>query len=590
MVSKLKRFLQRQLRTTIESLLEEGVWSLQAIPEIPMERARDPSHGDFASAVALGLARELGARPRAIAEQLVARLPACDRVRKIEVAGPGFINFSLSDSALRAVTADILAAGEAYGRCDLGGGLRVQVEFVSSNPTGPLHVGHGRHAAYGAALANLLEAAGFRMQREYYVNDVGRQMDTLAVSVWLRYLELCGHRVEFPGKGYQGDYIAEIAAEVHADEGDALVVDTAALTRELPPAGATDAQREAYLGALIDGAKRALGSARFDSLFGRVRDAMVADIRDDLEAFGVEFDQWHSEGSMVAGGAIERAMDKLRARGHLFERDGAVWFRTTDFGDEKDRVVIRENGASTYFASDIAYHLEKFERGFDRVIDVWGADHHGYVPRVKAALAAMGRDPDHFGVTLLQFVNLYRDGKRLQMSTRSGQFVTLRELREEVGADAARFFYVSRKGEQHLDFDLDLAVSKSSDNPVYYVQYAHARICSVVRQAEKRRLAPASNQSSIELECLSQEHELALMRTLSRYPEVVESAALAHEPHQIAFYLRDLATDFHGYYNAHTFLVEDRALRDARLALASATRQVIGNGLGILGVSAPQSM
>jgi arginyl-tRNA synthetase len=467
------------------------------------------------------------------------------------------------------------------------------VEFVSANPTGPLHVGHGRGAAYGAVVADLLAAVGFKVHREYYVNDAGRQMDILGTSVWLRYLELCGEALAFPSNGYQGDYIWDIAATLHRDHGDAYRHTAEGVFADVP-ADATeqtsDGDKEAHIDALIARAKQLLGDNRYRFVFELALNTILDDIRDDLELFGVTYDEWYSERTLTESGAVNKTLERLRGAGHVYEKQGALWFRSTAFGDEKDRVVERENGQTTYFASDIAYHMDKLERGFDRVIDVWGADHHGYVPRVKAALQALGDDPARLDVLLVQFANLYRGGEKVQMSTRSGSFVTLRSLRKEVGRDAARFFYVMRKCEQHLDFDLDLAKSQSSDNPVYYVQYAHARVCSVLRQAADKGIPVEVAAGATHLERLTEAHEQALLKTLGRYPEVVEQAALNEEPHQLAQYLRELANDFHTYYNAHQFLVADDALRDARIKLILAARQVLKNGLNLLGVSAPESM
>ena len=579
--------------SALRALRDEGEFSLETLPSVVVERARDPRHGDFATPVALSLAPVLRRKPRDIAERLAERLSEASGIGGVEVAGPGFVNFRLSAAALQGVVGDIAAAGEMYGRSQRGAGRRVQVEFVSSNPTGPLHVGHGRNAAYGAVLANLLDAVGFDVQREYYVNDIGRQMDTLVLSVWLRYIELLDVPVEvaFPARGYQGGYLRNIAADLEAEHGDRFAGSRPVTPyQEGEPWPSRDAAgEEHYLDALIAWAKEVLGAERYPALFGHVRDAMVEEMRQDLEEFGIVFDRWYSEGEMKAEGAVERAIEELARAGHVYEAEGAQWFRATDFGDEKDRVVVRENGESTYFASDIAYHREKFERGFEHVIDVWGADHHGYMPRLEGALAALGYGAEHFEVTVLQFVNLYREGKRVQMSTRAGEFIPLRELREETGRDAARFFYVMRKGDQHLDFDLDLAKSRTNENPVYYIQYAHARICSVLRQALARGLDDVG-EAPPHVEGLSQAEELALMRTLSRYPEVVEGAAVFREPHRVAFFLRELATEFHSYYNAHTLLGDDRDLRNARLALAGAARQVIANGLSLLGVGAPESM
>jgi arginyl-tRNA synthetase len=466
----------------------------------------------------------------------------------------------------------------------------VQVEFVSANPTGPLHVGHGRGAAYGAAVADLLEAVGFAVHREYYVNDAGRQMDILAASVWLRYLELCGEAVVFPANAYRGDYVWDIAATLHREHGDAYHVPVARVGEGLPPDEPDGGDKERYIDAVIARARELLGDNRYRFVFELGLNTILEDIRDDLEKFGVVYDEWYSERSLSERGAVQRAIERLRAAGQLYEQDGALWFRSTAFGDEKDRVVVRENGQTTYFASDIAYHMDKLERGFERVIDVWGADHHGYVPRVKAALQALGDDPARLDVLLVQFATLYRGGEKVQMSTRSGEFVTLRQLRKEVGRDAARFFYVMRKSEQHLDFDLDLAKSQSSDNPVYYVQYAHARVASVLRQMAERGLERDAQRGLASLGRLTEPQEQALLTGLARYPEVVEAAALAHEPHQVVHFLREIANDFHVYYTTHQFLVDDAGLRDARLSLVLAAQQVLANGLRLLGVSAPETM
>ena len=464
------------------------------------------------------------------------------------------------------------------------------MEFVSANPTGPLHVGHGRGAAFGATVANLLEAMGFQVHREYYVNDAGRQMNILATSVWLRYLELGGESIPFPANAYRGDYVRDIAAMLHAEHGDAYAVPAAQMLAGLPPDEPQGGDKESYIDALTERCKTLLGDNRYRYVFELGLNSILDDIRDDLKGFGVEYEEWYSERSLADSGAVNRAIERLREAGHIYEKGGALWFRSSGLGDEKDRVVQRENGQTTYFASDIAYHMEKFERGFDWVIDVWGADHHGYVPRVKAALQTMGLDPSKLDVLLVQFAILYRNGVRAQMSTRSGEFVTLRDLRQEVGNDAARFFYVMRKSEQHLDFDLDLAKSQSNDNPLYYIQYAHARVCSVVRQLQEKGLSWDKALGMAQLSLLSEVHEEALLVVLSRYAEVLEAAALNHEPHQLAHYLRELAYGFHAYYNAHTFLVDDAALRDARLNLVLAVRQVLNNGLTLLGVSAPEAM
>ncbi len=585
----MKHHLEALIREALQSLKAGGNLPADADAAFVIERARDKQHGDFASNVALLLAKPARRKPREIAELLLGALPVSPQVAKVEIAGPGFINFFLTPQAFHGAVGTILEQGEAFGRSTLGSGRRVQVEFVSANPTGPLHVGHGRGAAYGAVVANLLAATGHQVHREYYVNDAGRQMDILATSVWLRYLELCGEAFGFPSNGYKGAYVFDIAADVHRVHGDALRHPAAAVFEDVAedaPAG----DKEAHIDGLIANAKALLGTERYRTVFDLGLDTILADIRDDLQAFGVTYDEWYSERSLTDSGAVERVIERLQASGHVYEQEGALWFRSSAFGDEKDRVLVRDNGQKTYFASDIAYHADKLERGFHRVIDVWGADHHGYVPRVKAALAALGDDPARLDVLLVQFAVLYRGGEKVQMSTRSGEFVTLRELRDEVGRDAARFFYVMRKCEQHMDFDLDLAKSQSADNPVYYIQYAHARVCSVERQLRERGLQWDREAGVAGLDRLAESHEQELLVALTRYPEVVEAAALAHEPHQLVHYLRELANGLHTYYNAHQFLVEDASLRDARLTLIFAVRQVIANGLALLDVSAPEAM
>jgi arginyl-tRNA synthetase len=584
----MKSLIQDLVAQALQQLVADGVLPTAAAAPV-IERTRDASHGDFATNAAMVNSKAARMKPRDLAERLVAALPASEAVSAVEIAGPGFINFRLADAAYLQLIPEIMAAGARYGRSDIGAGRRVQVEFVSANPTGPLHVGHGRGAAYGAVVADLLEAVGFEVHREYYVNDAGRQMDILGTSVWLRYLELCGEELDFPSNGYKGDYVWDIAATLHREHGDDYRHAAGEVFHEVP-LDAPEGDKEEHIDGLIARAKQLLGDNRYRYVFELGLNTILDDIRDDLHLFGVDYQEWYSERSLTESGAVNKAIGRLRESGHVYEKDGALWFRSTDFGDEKDRVVVRDNGQTTYFASDIAYHMDKLERGFHRVIDIWGADHHGYVPRVKAALTALGDDASKLDVLLVQFAILYRGGEKAQMSTRSGEFVTLRELRKEVGTDAARFFYVMRKCEQHLDFDLDLAKSQSSDNPVYYVQYAHARVCSVLRQAAEKGIVTEVSGGVTNLEHLAEDHERALLKTLSRYPEVVEAAALNEEPHQVTHYLRELANDFHTYYNAHQFLVADDALRDARLKLVLATRQVLANGLNLIGVSAPEAM
>jgi arginyl-tRNA synthetase len=583
----MKTIVTKLVRDALDALPDLADFAATLPVDATVERTRDPGHGDFATNVAMRLAKPARLNPRELAARIVAAFPASDDVDKVEIAGPGFINIYLSATALHAEVRKILDQDGGYGRQPPKATPRVLLEFVSANPTGPLHVGHGRHGAYGATVGNLLEAAGYNVDREYYVNDAGRQMDILGLSVWLRWLETHGTHINFPGAGYRGEYIRDIAAAV--DTTGIAVVDSRTLLDGVP-ADAPEGDKEAHIGALIERAKNLLGQAGFNHVRQQSLESIRQDIEQDLAEFGVVFDRWYSEQSLEATNRVDAALAVLKDRDMLYEKDGATWFRAEQFGDEKDRVVIRENGVKTYFASDIAYHFDKRERGYDYLIDILGSDHHGYAPRVRAGLAAMGYEAESLEVELMQFVALYRGGEKLSMSTRSGEFVTLRELRDEVGNDAARLFYVMRSNDQHLDFDLELAKSRSNDNPVYYIQYAYARIASVFRQlAEKdRRHDPANGQRSLPL--LVEAQEKALFGALSRYPEVILLAANNRAPQHLVHYLRELANDFHSYYNAHAFIVDDAALCDARLTLISATRVVLGNGLGILGVSAPEKM
>ncbi|MGB6487017.1 MAG: arginine--tRNA ligase, partial [Steroidobacteraceae bacterium] len=483
--------------------------------------------------------------------------------------------------------------GEKYGRSEgegsLGRGERVLLEFVSANPTGPLHVGHGRQAAYGATLGNILAASGFQVTCEYYINDAGRQVDILAVSAWIRYLEACGETLPFPENGYRGDYVRALAQKLLTAEGEKLKRPAATVLAGLP-ADAPVGDKEIYIDALIARARDLIGADGFDLVLEGSLTEMLADISEDLGQFGVTFDRWYSERALEESGAIDRALARLERESRLYSKDGATWFRATEFGDEKDRVVVRENGQKTYFASDIAYHLEKRERGFQRLIDVLGADHHGYIARVRAGLTAMGEPGDCLEVNLIQFVSLFRGGEKVPMGKREAQFVTLRQLREEVGNDACRLFYLMRSHEQPLDFDLELAKSRSNENPVYYIQYAHARVASVMKQLAARGLSFDRAAGLAGASLLTGAHEQAVLGSLVRYPEVLEQAALNRAPHAIVHYLRDLANTFHTYYNAEQFIVGDSSTRNARLALVLGVQQVIRNGLGLLGVSAPESM
>ena len=554
------------MRHTLTDLIAEAVERAMARGVIPrvepprwkVELPRNPDHGDYATNVALVLASAVRMPPRKVADALVEAIEDPEGiVARVEVAGPGFLNFRLEPSAWTRVLADIEAAGGGYGRSGVGAGRRAQVEFVSANPTGPLHVGHGRGAVVGDVMARILEAAGFRVEREYYINDAGNQMRILGRSVLLRCRELAGEEIAFPEDHYRGEYIRELAREARQ-----------ALGPELEGL----AEEEAV-----------------DRLGAWAGERILRGIREDLEAFGVRFDRWFSERTLHASGVVDRVLRELEERGEAYRSDGALWLRTSAHGDEKDRVLVKSDGTKTYFAADIAYHLDKFERGFDQVVDVWGADHHGYVPRMKASLAALGIDPSRLHVLLVQFVNLLRHGNPVGMSTRAGQFVTLREVVDEVGRDAARFLFLTRSCDAPLDFDLEVAKAQTADNPVFYVQYAHARISSVFREAAKAGVERPSARGT-DLTRLELEEERDILKLLYLYPETVEGAALNWEPHRITYYLQDLAARFHGYYNRHRFLGEDPGLTAARLCLAAGVRQVVANGLGLLGVAAPESM
>ena len=577
----MKSIVSQILQNALAELPELAEAAAGLSMESTVERTRDASHGDFASNLAMRLAKPARMSPRNIAGKIVDTLSGNDLVDTVEIAGPGFINFHLSATAFHNELHSILDQGIRYGRQEAREHPRILLEFVSANPTGPLHVGHGRLAAFGATVGNLLQAAGYPVEREYYVNDAGRQMDILGVSVYLRWLEAQGAAVEFPEAGYRGDYIRDIASEI--DTEGVTVANN--LFDDLP-----NGDKETVIDALIERAQDTLGAGGFDAIRQQSLESIRADIEDDLSGFGVTFDRWYSEQSLTTENRTDGALAVLQERGMLYEKDGATWFKATEFGDEKDRVVIRANGNKTYFASDIAYHFDKRERGFDLLIDILGADHHGYVTRVGGGLAAMGYAAEDLEVDLMQFVALYRDGEKIAMSTRGGKFITLRQLRDEVGNDAARFFYVSRGHDQHLDFDLNVAKAESNDNPVYYIQYAHARIASVFRQLDERSLSWNEENGHNSMALLTESQEKALMTTLSRYPEIIELAANNRAPQHLVHFLRDLANDFHSYYNAHAFIVDDDELRDARLVLIAATRTVIANGLTILGVSAPETM
>ena len=582
----MKDQLQDLLKKCIQDLINEGLIN-EMPPKVRLDHTKDKSHGDYATNIALMLAKQAKTSPLELAKIIVNQLEDASFIKKTEIAGPGFINFFLSDASSASIVSEIIELGEMYGKSEIGKGQSILLEYVSANPTGPLHVGHGRGAAYGATVSNLLRNIGFKVDNEYYVNDAGRQMDILTVSIFLRYLSLCGEQIRFPDNGYQGQYINDIADSIVVESGESFKQSADIVFENICKDGIEGGDKESHIDELIVRAKDLLGD-NFQTIFQVGIESILSGIKDDLADFGVRFEKWFSEQSLIDSGLSESCITRLKDSGHIYKKDGALWFKTTNYGDEKDRVVVRDNGNHTYFASDIAYHLEKLERGYDKIINVWGADHHGYIPRVKASIGALGHKPDKLEILLVQFANLYRGGQKVQMSTRSGSFVTLEDLRKEVGNDAARFFYILRKSEQHMDFDLDLAKSKTNENPVFYIQYAHARICSVFRQANEKGFE--SNLEDANLSLLTEEVEKNILRELSRYKSVIESAAIQYEPHQLAYYLRDLATQFHSYYNACTFILEDQDLTQARLSLIHAAKQILRNGLSILGVGAPESM
>jgi len=529
--------------------------------EFPVPEIGEPkisSHGDFSTNYAMVMASAQKMPPRKIAEAIKDEIENADETLcKVEIAGPGFINLFVNPKAWLPVLQQIYEEDEKFGSSEMGNGRKVQVEFVSANPTGPLHVGHGRGAAVGDSVANILSFCGYDVQREYYINDSGRQISTLGKSVYLRYLELFGEKIEFPGDCYQGDYIRETALKIKENKGSLLL---------------DESEKEAVM-----------FCARFAA------DRILDGIKDDLEVFGVKFDRWFSEQSLFDSGKVESVINNLKNRDVIYEKDGACWFRTSEYGDEKDRVVVRNNGLTTYFASDIAYHMDKFSRGFDRVIDVWGADHHGYIQRLTASIEASGRRKDQFHVILIQLVNLLRGGVPVAMSTRSGEFVTLKDVINEVGTDAARFIFLTRHYESHLDFDLEVAKKKSNDNPVYYVQYVHARISSIILKGQEEGINEAGWNNEI-ISVLTAPEEVQILKILASYPEVVRSGAELLEPHRITYFLMNLAAAFHSYYSKHRVLSDDPAVTKGRLCLVLAIKKVIKNGLKLLGVGAPEKM
>jgi arginyl-tRNA synthetase len=554
------------VKDTLRVLLEGALRNARAagrlpeveLPAVEIQVPRDPSHGDLATNVAMVLGRTARLQPRVVADAIVASLD--DRagvLKRAEVAGPGFINFFFSEDAWRTRLLDIFASGPGYGSLAIGKGVRVQVEFVSANPTGPLHLGHGRGAAVGDAIARLLEATGYEVEREYYVNDAGNQMETLGRSLRARYLQVLGRNVDLPEDGYPGEYVVDLARELVEREGDRWL-----------DADATEA-------------------AEHMARWGGER--MLERIRADLKELGIGFDRFVSERELRENGVVQRGIDDLRARGELYDQDGALWFRSTPYGDDKDRPVVKSGGELTYFAADIGYHRDKFERGYDRVIDVWGADHHGYIKRVEAALKALGRDPAAFHVVLVQIVNLTRDGEPVKMGKRSGEFIALRDVIDEVGPDLARFFFLTRNTDSQLEFDLELARRQTAENPVFYIQYAHTRIAGIFRSASEKGIGLPGVESH-DVSPLVEPEEIALIQLLDSFPGVVEAAAAALEPHRVVFYAQRLAGEFHRYYSRHRCVTDDEGLTRARLLLVMAVQQVVRRALELVGVSAPDRM
>jgi len=556
----LKSTLTDIITKALQSSIKNGVISGESLPVPVIEMTRDRKFGDYATNIAMVLASGTKNKPRELADLLSRQIMEADSgetLDKAETAGPGFINLTMNQTYWKRALETVLVEGGRYAESTSGKGKKVQVEFVSANPTGPLHVGHGRGAALGDALANVLECAGFQVEREYYINDAGNQIHTLGKSVFARYMELSGVKVDFPADGYQGDYIRDHAKAIYNEYGRVYL----------------DMQEEQAVEEI------AVVAA------GRI----LEDIMDDLEEFGVTFDVWFSERSLFDRDKVDSTLVELEESGHLFRKEGALWFRTIDTGDDKDRVVVKSDGSYTYFASDVAYHRDKYLRGFDQVINIWGADHHGYIPRMKAAVQSLGRNADDLEIVLVQLVNLLRKGRQVAMSTRAGEFVTLREVRDEVGKDAARFIFLTRKADSKLDFDLDLAKEKSNDNPVYYVQYAHARICSILRNAEEAgAVLPALEE--IQFEKLNLPEEKELVRHLASLPDVISMAAHTLEPHRLTNYLRDLAATLHSYYYHYKVLSDDEGLTGARLALVTGVKTAIQKVLSLLGVSSPERM
>ncbi|MEK6584216.1 MAG: arginine--tRNA ligase [Nitrospirota bacterium] len=554
----MRKKLTEIIKQAIDKSMTSGFLQTSTIPLLILEVPKDESKGDYATTIAMGMASLEKKPPRSIAEAIAGNIEDTEGIiERIEIAGPGYINFFLRTGSWLETLRKVIALGDGYGQVNIGEAKPVQVEFVSANPTGPLHVGHGRGAAFGDSLSNLLRAAGYNVRKEYYINDVGNQMQTLGRSTWLRYKQIFDPAVTFMEDGYKGDYIKDIANCVITEAKDKYL--------SMPESDAVP------------------------FFVKYAKDNILEGIRKDLDDFGVIFDEWFSEKTLYETGEVEDILMQLKEKGHLYENEDALWLNTTQFGDDKDRVVVRANGQKTYFASDIAYHQNKMKRGFHFIVDIWGADHHGYEPRMKAGVQCLGNPVERLKIILVQFVTLLREGKPVSMSTRSGEFVTLREVMDEVGKDAARFMFLTRRSDSHLDFDLELVKKESSENPVYYVQYAHARIVNIFKQAEERGI-PMPSVDSTDLSLLALPEEIRMIKLIVSYPELIEASAQALEPHRITFYLQELATALHNYYFHHRVITDDRKLTEARLILLQGVKQVLKSGLTIIGVSAPERM
>ena len=580
--------MKDNIKKTLSQILEDLYSQIE--PEvknlkISIQDNKEKEHGDLATNIAMVLAKPLKKNPKEIAEEIKQNFVLDEKIIKIEVAGPGFLNFFLSKDSHGEILEQIQKENKDFGKSG-SKQSKVLIEYVSSNPTGPLHVGHGRGAVFGSVLSSLLEEAGFEVDQEYYVNDFGRQMNILATSVWIRYCQLFSSEIKMMQQGYQGDYLIPIAKKLKDEKSDSLFKIEESLMQKLN----SEDQDDEFTDQLVE-SLRVILKEEFEYIREFALSEILHLIKADLEQCGVHHNAWFSESSLYgndgsADSKVDVSIEELKARGFIYEEGGAIWFKSSSLGDDKDRVLRRGNGEYTYFASDVAYHLDKYDRGYDRVINVWGSDHHGYLPRVRAAMDACDRDINKLEVIFIQFANLVKGGKKVSMSTRSGDFITLNELMNEVTTEAARFFYINRKADQHLEFDLDLAKDQSKDNPLYYIQYAHARICSVLRKAENE----FEDFDSVELALLGSEKEIEILKLLRQYPHLIERSAKAGEPHLLCYFLRDLSGAFHSYYNSEKFLIEDKELMTSRLFLLKGVKQVIANGLRVLGIKAPEEM